>query len=492
MTTPYEAVIGLEVHAQLRTKSKIFCRCSAEFARPLPSVGSEPNARTCPVCLGLPGALPVLNDEVVRMAILAGLATHCDIQERSVFARKNYFYPDLPKGYQISQADEPLCVAGYLDIETEAGHKRCGIQRIHIEEDAGKSIHGEGDAHTTTINLDRAGVPLIEIVGLPDLRTPDEAVAYLRELRAILVSLGVNDGNMDEGSLRCDANVSVRPVGEVRLGTRCEIKNMNSFRSVRDAVTFEIARQVDLARTGERIEQQTRLWNQDLARTEAMRSKEHAHDYRYFPDPDLPPLVLAPGRVERLRASLPELPAQKRTRWQQDLGLTATLAAALCEDPQRAQAFEATLGPQPDPKRAAGFAHFLMGQVAAAQNRSQTSWSQVEPALPTLLEVCDRWRSGDLTNQMLTQVLTAAFAGDGELQPNLEQALSQVGTVVSDAGALEAQVDAVLEANAAQVQKYRAGQQQLFGFFVGQVMKSLQGKGNAQLVGEILRRKLAS
>ena len=485
MSQAYEAVIGLEVHAQLRTQSKIFCSCSTAF-------GAAPNAHVCPVCLGLPGALPVLNGQAVQMAVRAGLATDCRIAQTSVFARKNYFYPDLPKGYQISQADHPLCLGGHLDIETTSGTRRARILRIHMEEDAGKSIHGETAAAATRIDLNRAGVPLIEVVGEPDLRSPDEAAAYLRELRAILVCLGVCDGNMEEGSLRCDANVSVRPVGKEALGTRCEIKNINSFRGVRDAIAYEIDRQVALCRDGERIVQQTRLWNADLGRTEAMRSKEEAQDYRYFPDPDLLELRVDSADVERERAQLPELPAATRARLIRDVGLTPPLAMALSEDPQRLGAYEAVLGEAPDPKRALGLANFLQTQVQASLTRSARTAQEVTEAMTALAALCERWRGGALSNAMLTDVLQGAFGDARPLPEALVQHIARVGTVVSDSAALQAVVDEVLARSAAQVARYREGQVQILGFFVGQVMKALGGKGNAALVQEILKERLGA
>ena len=493
-TVAYEAVIGLEVHAQLRTRTKIFCGCPTDF-------GAAANDHTCPVCLGLPGALPVLNAEAVQMAVRAGLATGCEVQAVSVFARKNYFYPDLPKGYQTSQADQPVCLAGHLDIDagtddsaapaSEAGRRRIGITRIHLEEDAGKSVHGEGGVHASFINLNRAGVPLIEIVGEPDLRTPEEAVAYLRELRAILVALGVCDGNLEEGSFRCDANVSVRPVGQQRLGTRCEIKNMNSFRSVRDAIAHEIVRQTGLCRSGERIVQQTRLWNQDLARTEPMRSKEEAQDYRYFPDPDLLPLRIDDDTILALAATLPELPAQKRLRLQRDLGLSAAVAAALCEEPRRAHSFESALGPDPEPKRASALANFLLAQVSGALNRApQRTWDDVAAAMPVLATVCEQWRSGGLSNRMLADVLQQAFASQEPLPQALLAALASAGSVVRDEGAVQAAVDEVMAAFPKELERYRGGQRQALGFFVGQVMRRLAGKGDAGVVTAILQRRL--
>ncbi|MSP91675.1 MAG: Asp-tRNA(Asn)/Glu-tRNA(Gln) amidotransferase subunit GatB [Myxococcales bacterium] len=477
----WQGVIGLEVHAQLRTRSKIFCACPTTF-------GAAPNAHTCPVCLGHPGALPVLNERAVRLAVVAGLALDCAIATRSRFDRKNYFYPDLPKGYQITQVTAPLCTGGHLDVATAAGVVRGRIHHIHLEEDAGKSIHDASPAGTL-VDLNRAGTPLIEIVGEPDLRSADDAVAWLRELRAILRHTGVCDGNMEEGSLRCDANVSVhRP--NAPFGTRCEIKNLNSFRAVRDAIAHEIERQQAVIDAGGVVLQQTRLWDAERSRTLPMRSKEEAHDYRYFPEPDLLPLHVAPELVAELRAALPELPAARRARWSAAWGVPAAAAAVLCDEPVRADAFERALGAGPAADLAAAFALFVTGQVQAAHQRSARTDADVDAALPVLLDVCARWVQGRLTNKMLADVLQSAFGGDAALGAELERALAQVGAVVTDAGALAPTVDAVLAEHADQAARYRAGHTPVLGFFVGQVMRRLGGRGDAQAVQRLLQQRL--
>ena len=484
MSPPWQTIIGLEVHAQLRTRSKLFCGCSTAF-------GAPPNSQICPTCMGLPGALPVLNRQAVQMAIQAGLATGCRINERSVFARKNYFYPDLPKGYQISQFDLPICLGGYIDIADDQGNRRrAGITRIHMEEDAGKSSHGGAGVSASFIDLNRSSVPLIEIVGEPDLRSADEAVAWLRELRAILVYIGVCDGNMSEGSFRCDANVSVRRGEAAPLGTRCEIKNLNSFRAVRDAITWEVGRQIDLLEGDEVVIQQTRLWDADRGRTAAMRGKEEAHDYRYFPDPDLLPLVLVPAEIAALRDALPELPAARRRRFVVDLGLTEPDAATLCEEPQRAAAFELALGDRPAPESARGFAAFLTSRVAGAMNRGERPWSDVEAAMVSLREVEQKWRSGGLSNQMLGDLLQDAFAAEGALDHTLKHAIATAGEVISDADTLGALIDGILAAHPNEVAAWRGGNRRLMGFFMGRVMAALAGKGDAKAAAQLLAQRL--
>ncbi len=483
----WQAVIGLEVHAQLRTQTKIFCGCAVRF-------GSPANTDVCPVCLGLPGALPVLNAAAVQMAVRTGLALGCTIQAVSVFSRKNYFYPDLPKGYQISQGDQPICLGGQLQIGRGDHAKSARIERIHLEEDAGKSLHGVGPGGQTGVDLNRAGTPLLEIVGKPDLSTPQEAAEYVEELRAILVHLGVCDGNLEQGSLRCDANVSVHRPGEP-LGIRCEIKNMNSYRNIRDAVAYEIERQTEVLVHGGVIVQQTRLWNPDQGRTEPMRSKENANDYRYFPEPDLMPLRVQAAEIALARQALPELPSEIRQRLQGDYGLSEGVARWLVEEPQRVRGYErqlalggaADLGASELPSM---FANFLMSQVNAAWVRSQRPWADVDAALDTLWTLGQQWREGQLSNKMLAQVLTQAFTSLNSLGDSLKTAQAAAGAVVSDVQALREAVATVIGNFPKEVERYRGGQVQIAGFFVGQVMRVLGGKGDAKRIGMLVHEAL--
>ncbi|BDG09902.1 Asp-tRNA(Asn)/Glu-tRNA(Gln) amidotransferase subunit GatB [Anaeromyxobacter paludicola] len=475
----FEVVMGLEVHAQLLTRTKIFCGCSTAF-------GAEPNHHVCPVCLALPGVLPRLNAEVVEFAVRTGLALGCEIQPKSVFARKNYFYPDLPKGYQISQYELPVCLGGGVDIEVDGVPKRIRLTRIHMEEDAGKSVHDALGG--SAVDLNRAGVPLLEIVSEPDLRSVDEAVAYLKELRAILMALGVNDGNLEEGSFRCDANVSVRPRGQAALGQRCEIKNMNSFRYLKQAVEYEVARQVELVEAGGKVEQETRLFDPDRGETRAMRSKEDAHDYRYFPEPDLPPLLVDAAFVERVRGTLPELPRARAARYREALQLSAYDAGVLVADAGVAGFFDAALAAYGGgPERAKKVANWVNGEVARLANETGLAprdWKLAPAALASLLRLLD---AGTLGGPGAKQVLEVLFREGGDPEAVVkEKGLAQV----SDEGAIEAAVDEVLAASPVEVERYRGGNRKLIGFFVGQVMKRMRGKGNPAVVNALLEKKL--
>ncbi len=472
----FEAVIGLEVHAQLKTRTKIFCGCSTAF-------GAPPNTHTCPVCLGMPGVLPVLNKKVVAYAMRMALATGCTIAPESRFARKNYFYPDLPKGYQISQYELPLAAGGHVDIALDGRTRRIGITRIHLEEDAGKLTH-DPDRPFSRVDLNRAGVPLIEIVSEPDLRTPAEAGAYLRQLRAILRYLDICDGNMEEGSFRCDANVSIRPAGAAALGTRTELKNLNSFKHVEKAIAYEIARQKEHVAEGGLVVQETRLWDPDKNLTTAMRGKEEAHDYRYFPDPDLLPLTIDAGWIAEVRASLPELPAARKARFEAQFGLPAYDADLLTAARELADYFEACLAVFPQPKPVS---NWVMGTLLGRLNAEGKSIadSPVSPAhLAELLRLVDDGViSGKIAKSVFDQM---AETGRGPAAIVEEKGLTQV----SDAGALEAAVAAVLAGNPAEVAAYRGGKAQLLGFFVGQVMKATRGKAHPGMVNDLLRQKL--
>ena len=477
----FQVVIGLEVHAQLLTRSKIFCSCSTEF-------GGEPNAHTCPVCLGLPGALPVLNERVVEMAVTAGLALGCDVRPKSVFARKNYFYPDLPKAYQISQYELPICLGGAVPYTLDGVEKTARLTRIHMEEDAGKNVHGVAADGSSGVDLNRAGVPLLEIVSEPDLRSADEAVEYLRSLRAILMALGVNDGNMQEGSLRCDANVSVMRRGAEKYGTRCEIKNMNSFRFLKAAIEYETRRQVELVEGGGTIVQETRLFDPDRGETRSMRSKEEAHDYRYFPEPDLPPVVVAPALVERLRASLPELPRARAQRYTTALGLSAYDASVLVSDAQVASYFDhAVAAYGAGPEKAKKVANWVNGEVAKLANEAGTgpaAWKLTPEKLAAVLQLID---AGTIGGPGAKQVVEEVFRTGADPAAVVQaKGLAQV----SDEGAIEAVVDRVLAASPAEVEKHRSGKKNLTGFFVGAVMKELRGKGNPAIVNALLKKKL--
>jgi aspartyl-tRNA(Asn)/glutamyl-tRNA(Gln) amidotransferase subunit B len=481
VTGDFQLVLGLEVHAQLLTASKIFCGCSTAF-------GGEPNSHTCPVCLGLPGVLPALNAKVVEDAVRTGLALGCAVRPRSVFARKNYFYPDLPKGYQISQYELPICEGGTVEITVDGVERSIRLTRIHMEEDAGKNVHDVSPDGSSGVDLNRAGVPLLEIVSEPDLRSIDEAVEYLKALRAILMYLGVNDGNLQEGSFRCDANVSVMRKGAEKLGTRCEIKNMNSFRFLRQAIEFEARRQIELIESGGRVVQETRLFDPERGETRPMRSKEEAHDYRYFPEPDLPPVVVDAALVERVRRELPELPRARAARYQRELGLSAYDAGLLVADRGVAEFFDAALAAYgAGPEAAKKLANWTNGDVARLANEAQAAprdWKLTPARLAAVLTLVDAGTIGGPGAKAVVEEVFRTGADPAEVVR--AKGLAQV----SDEGAIEAAVEKVLAASAAEVERYRGGNTKLLGFFVGQVMKEMRGKGNPALVNAAVKRKL--
>ena len=473
----YEAVIGLEVHAQMLTDTKIFCGCSTKF-------GSEPNTQTCPVCIGMPGVLPVLNKKALEFAIRTGLATNCTISSYSRFARKNYFYPDLPKGYQISQFEHPICEHGYIEVVVDGDVKKIGITRIHMEEDAGKNIH-EGGGKYSFVDLNRTGVPLMEIVSEPDIRSPQEAVEYMKKLRAILIYLGVCDGNMEQGSLRCDANVSVRPEGQKEYGTRAEIKNINSFRFVEKAIEYEIKRQIKLIEDGGKIIQETRLWDSNKGITESMRSKEEAHDYRYFPEPDLTPITVEQSVINEIRSGLPELPDAKRKRFVSGYGLPEYDAELLTTEKAVAEWFEQAVQAGGQPK---AVSNWMMGELMRLLNEENISIENclLKPhQLAALLLLIDK---GTISSKIAKTVFTEIYktGRDAEIIVK-EKGLLQI----SDESAIEKAVDEIIAKHPAEAERFKAGEEKLLGFFVGQVMKTTKGKANPRMLNDLMKKKLS-
>jgi len=479
VATKYEAVIGLEMHVQLGTKTKIFCGCPAEF-------GAQPNSNVCPVCLGLPGALPVLSREAVELAIEAGIALHCRINPFSRFARKNYFYPDLPKGYQISQYDQPLAEHGYVDINTEAGRKRIGVTRVHMEDDAGKSIHDgfrDSDQYTY-VDLNRSGTPLIEIVSEPDMRTADEAYAYVTELKQVLQYIGVSECDMEKGQLRCDANVSVRLRGAEKFGTKAEVKNLNSFRFLKMAVEYEIERQIELIESGGRVVQETRLYNVETGRTVGMRSKEQAHDYRYFPEPDLVPLQVSGAWLEQVKSRLPELPAERRERFVNEYGLREYDAQVLTLTRETGDYFEAAMKASNDGRSTA---NWVTGDLMALLKASGKEITESPVRAEHLGELVALINKGELSGKLAKEVLPKMFeTGDAPSVIMEREGLKQI----SDSGALEKIVAEVLTANPKQVEQYKSGKTAVIGFLVGQVMKASRGQANPAAVNELLKKSL--
>ena len=472
----YETVIGLEVHAQLQTNSKIFCRCETKF-------GEEPNTRTCPVCIGMPGVLPVLNRKAVEFTIKTGLATHCTITPYSRFARKNYFYPDLPKGYQISQYELPLCEHGYVEIMSDGNLKRIGLTRIHLEEDAGKNLHQSGG--TSLVDLNRAGTPLMEIVSEPDISSSEEASEYLKKLRSILRYIEVSDADMEKGNFRCDANVSIRPAGSAEFGTRTEIKNVNSFKFVQKALEYEVRRQAQLLDEGKPVIQETRLFDSDKGITFSMRSKEEAHDYRYFPEPDLVPVMISKDEIKAIQKTIPELPDNKRARFVKEYAIPEYDADMLTQSRALAAFFEETVKICGQPKVVSNWIMGELTRLLNAENKEIEDCPIRPDQLAGLVTLIDK-------GVISTKIAKTVFEDMYTSGKDAETVVQEKGLVqVSDAGAIETMIDEVILANAGQAKEYRAGKEKLFGFFVGQVMKASKGKANPDMVNQLLKKKLS-
>lgn len=476
MNSSYEAVIGLEVHAQLLTDTKIFCGCSTKF-------GNDPNSNVCPVCLGHPGVLPVLNKKVVEFAILLGLATNCTINKQSIFARKNYFYPDLPKGYQISQYELPICENGYLEIiRKDSIKKKIGITRIHMEEDAGKSIHDLSAA--TLVDVNRCGVPLLEIVSEPDIRTPEEAYLYLTKLKQILQYLKICDGNMEEGSLRCDVNISIRSEGSDKFGTKTEIKNLNSFRNVEKALEYEIKRQIDAIEDGEEIIQQTLIWNAEMNEAFPMRSKEEAHDYRYFPDPDLIPIIVDEHWQNELQSAIPELPDQKRNRFENTFSLPRYNAEVLTQTRDIADYYENVLLVTDDYKTAS---NWVMVEVLGAINQQKIEINEFTVKPEQLGKLINLIKNGTISGKIAKEIFPVMM----EEQKDPEQIVREKNLLqISDENEIINVIKSVLEKNKDQVSSYLSGSEKVFGYLIGQIMKETKGKANPLIVNKLLKEKL--